>query len=158
MKCCHHRRSLSADSAMLFHVHLHLTAMFVKDYWENKPYILGELGAIVSSHELPRQKLYVIVIVTSLVHTCVSCADLFNKLSSLQVQKSTKCLQNNLKWCLLFIFTTRAVCLNRNLSTRPLLFNYASPSKCSAKRLCCRKILACSSYQGLISIKLTMKI
>ena len=28
----------------------HLTAMFVGDYWENKPYIMRELGTIVSSH------------------------------------------------------------------------------------------------------------
>ena len=30
----------------------HLTAMFVKDYWENKPYIMRELRAILSSHSL----------------------------------------------------------------------------------------------------------
>ena len=30
----------------------HLTAMFVKDYWENKPYIMRELRTIVSSHGL----------------------------------------------------------------------------------------------------------
>ena len=30
----------------------HLTTMFVKDYWENKSYIMHELQAIVSSHSL----------------------------------------------------------------------------------------------------------
>ena len=30
----------------------HLTAVFVRDYWENKPYIVRELRAILSSHTL----------------------------------------------------------------------------------------------------------
>ena len=30
----------------------HLTAMFVQDYWENKPHIMRELRAVVSSHSL----------------------------------------------------------------------------------------------------------
>ena len=30
----------------------HLTAMFIKDFWENKPYILRELRTILSSHSL----------------------------------------------------------------------------------------------------------
>ena len=30
----------------------HLTAMFVRDYWENKPYIMRELRTILSSHSL----------------------------------------------------------------------------------------------------------
>ena len=30
----------------------HLTAMFVKDYWENKPYIMRELRSVLSSHSL----------------------------------------------------------------------------------------------------------
>ena len=30
----------------------HLTAMFIKDYWENKPHIMRELRAILSSHSL----------------------------------------------------------------------------------------------------------
>ena len=30
----------------------HLTAMFVKDYWENKPHIMRELRAILSQHSL----------------------------------------------------------------------------------------------------------
>ena len=30
----------------------HITAMFVKDYWENKPHIMRELRTILSSHSL----------------------------------------------------------------------------------------------------------
>ncbi len=30
----------------------HLTAMFVRDYWENKPHIMRELRTIISSHSL----------------------------------------------------------------------------------------------------------
>lgn len=30
----------------------HLTAMFVNDYWENKPHIMRELRAVVSNHSL----------------------------------------------------------------------------------------------------------
>ena len=30
----------------------HLTAMFIKDYWENKPHIMRELRAILSNHSL----------------------------------------------------------------------------------------------------------
>ena len=30
----------------------HLTAVFVRDYWENKPYIMRELRAMLSSHGL----------------------------------------------------------------------------------------------------------
>ncbi len=30
----------------------HLTAMFVKDYWENKPHIMRELRAVTSAHSL----------------------------------------------------------------------------------------------------------
>ena len=30
----------------------HLTAMFVRDYWENKSHIMGELRTILSNHSL----------------------------------------------------------------------------------------------------------
>ena len=48
---------VSRDSFPPFPAHYvpcrpHLTSMFIKDYWQNKPYIMRELRAILSNYSL----------------------------------------------------------------------------------------------------------
>ena len=48
---------VSRDSFPPFPAHYvpcrpHLTSMFIKDYWQNKPYIVRELRAILSNYSL----------------------------------------------------------------------------------------------------------